>query len=151
MDYSMKEQFETINQQMKAFVGIYQDAIRCYKISENEFWIWYTLIMIKGEHSQQDICSIWSLPKQTVNTIITHMVQKGLATLEVVSGTRNRKAIHLTEAGKKYGESIVMPISKAERGAFEKLPKEDRIAFVGAFGRYIAILREEINEATVKC
>lgn len=55
---------------------------------------------MEGEHSQQDICSMWSLPKQTVNTIITHMVQKGFASLEVVPGTRNRKTIHLTEAGK---------------------------------------------------
>ena len=150
MNYSPKEQLEMINHQIKELVGIYQEAISCYNISGNEFWIWYALIIMDGEHTQQDICSMWSLPKQTVNTIITHMVQKGLASLEVVPGTRNRKTIHLTEAGKRYGESIVMPIFNAEQGVFEKIPMEDRIAFMSVLDKYIAILREEINKATKK-
>ena len=144
VDHNTKEQLEMINQQVKELVGVYRGIISRSGISENELWIWYTLIIMEGEYSQQDICSSWSLSKQTVNTIVTHMVQKGFAFLEVVPGTRNRKIIRLTEAGEKYGESIVRPVSEAESRAFSRLPEADRIACTVAFGKYINILKEEI-------
>ena len=146
MNRSVREQLELLNQQIKELVGVYRGAMGSTNISENEFWIWYSLIMTDGAYSQQDICSMWSLPKQTVNTIIVHMAKRELITLEVVPGTRNRKIIRLTPSGKAYGESIVMPIANAEQRAFAKLSGEDRTAFTQALGNYIALLKEEIHE-----
>lgn len=40
----------------------------------------------------------------------------------------------------------MLPISEAEQDAFERLPMEDRIAFTSVFDKYIAILKEEIND-----
>lgn len=144
MGNNTKEQLEIINQQIKELVGVYREVVSHLGISENEFWIWYTLIIMGGEYTQQDICNSWSLSKQTVNTIITHMVQKKLAFLEVVPGTRNRKIICLTKLGEKYGESIVRPVSEAEGRAFNRLTDQDRLACTAALGRYINILKEEI-------
>jgi len=145
-----QKQMEAINQQIKELVGIYRGAVSHSGISENEFWIWYTLIVMDGEYAQQDICGMWSLSKQTVNTIIMHMVQKGLVSLEVVPGTRNRKTIRLTEAGRAYGENLVLPISEAEQRTFERLPEEDRAACTVLLNRYIQILKEEIYGTEAK-
>lgn len=145
MNQNTLERLEVLNQQFNEILGLYRTAVSHIKISENEFWIWYTLIIMKGEYSQQDICSAWSLSKQTVNTIITHMVRKGYATLEVVPGTRNRKIICLTETGRSYGESIIFPISEAEQRAFEQLPTEDIIAFSTIFDKYMRLLKDEFN------
>lgn len=144
MARNAREQLEVINQQIKELAGVYRGAVSRCGISENEFWIWYTLIIMEGEHSQQDICGIWSLSKQTVNTIMTHMVRKGLAFLEAAPGTRNRKIIRLTEDGKRYGEGIVRPVFEAESRAFERMPAQDWIACTAAFGRYIHFLKEEL-------
>ncbi len=144
MDHTAKDYLKLINQQIKEIAGVYRSVVSRSGISENEFWIWYTLIILEGEYAQQDICSSWSLSKQTVNTIVANMVKKGLAALEVVPGTRNRKIIHLTEAGRKYGENIVRPVSEAESRAFERLPESDRMACTAAFARYVNILKEEI-------
>lgn len=144
MENNVKEQLEAINQQIKELVGVYRGIVSRSGISENEFWIWYSLIIMEGEYSQRDICNSWSLSKQTVNTIVTHMVERGMAFLEVVPGTRNRKIIRLTEAGKKYGESIVRSVSEAENRAFNRLPEADRLACIVAFKKYISILKEEI-------
>ena len=145
MSNSVKEQIEIINQQLKELAGIYQDAVGVSDISVNEFWIWYALVVMGGEYSQQDICNAWSLSKQTVNTIIMNMAKKGFVTLEVVPGTRNRKLIRLTAAGRAYGESIVMPVSVAEERAFDKLSDDDKIAFSAILGRYIEALRDEFT------
>lgn len=147
MENKAREHLEIINQQIKELVGVYRSIVSRSGISENEFWIWYTLIVMEGEYSQQDICSTWSLSKQTVNTIITHMVQKEYAVLEVIPGTRNKKNIRLTVTGKKYGESIVKPVWEAENRAFERFPAEDMIACSTALERYINILKEEIYGA----
>jgi len=144
MNYTTKEQLEMINQQIKELTGIYRGAVSNIGISENEFWIWYALINMDGEFSQQDICGMWSFSKQTVNTIISHMVKNNYATLEVVPGTRNRKNIHLTEDGRKYGESIINPISDAEQRALERIPMKERIACATVLAKYINLLKEEI-------
>lgn len=150
MNGDFKEYLELVNQQIKELVGIYRRAVSHSGISENEFWVWYSLVALDGEYSQQDICNAWSLSKQTVNTIVMHMAQKGFVTLEVVPGTRNRKNIRLTEAGRQYGESIVTPISKAEQKAFAKLPLEHWVACTRAFSQYIDVLKEEIYGTAVE-
>lgn len=150
MNREAQEQFEAITQQIKELVGLYRGAVSRMGISENEFWLWYALIIMDGEYSQQDICGMWSLPKQTVNTIVLQMAQKGYVSLEVVPGTRNRKIIRLTEAGRTYGERIVLPISEAEQRTFDRLPPEDRAACSAAITRYISILKEELYGTETK-
>ena len=144
MNQTTREQLEILNQQIKEIIGLYREAIKG-EVSDNEFWIWYTLMVIDGEYSQQDICNAWSMSKQTVNTIIMHMVQKGFITLEVVPGTRNRKIICLTDDGKEYGERIVKPIAEGERRAYEKLSLEDKAAFFNTLSKYIDALKAEFN------
>ena len=146
MSKKMKEQLEMILQQLKELDGIYRRAVSHTGISENEFWIWYTLIALEGEYSQQDICNLWSLSKQTVNTIISNMVQKNFATLEVIPGTRNRKNIRLTENGKLYGEKMIMPVYDAELRAIVRLSPEELNACIVSLGKFISILKEEIDD-----
>ncbi len=146
MSKKMKEQLEMILQQLKELDGVYRRAVSHTGISENEFWIWYTLIALEGEYSQQDICNLWSLSKQTVNTIISNMVQKNFATLEVIPGTRNRKNIRLTENGKLYGEKMIMPVYDAELRAIVRLSPEELNACIVSLGKFISILKEEIDD-----
>ena len=144
MKKQYKEHVELINQQIKELVGIYRDVIKHLDITESEFWIWYTLVAMDGEYTQQDISAIWSLPKQTVNTLITRMRLKKFAYLEVVPGTRNRKIVRLTEEGRKFGEKMIFPISNAEERAFENISNEEISLVTNAFSKYISFMRKEL-------
>ncbi len=149
--HNMKtEQLEIINQKIKELIGIYREAVTNSGISENEYWIWYTLIIMEGEYTQQDICESWSLSKQTVNTIITHLVREEFVVLEVVPGTRNKKIIRLTEKGRLYGKDLVTPIANAEKKAIDRLPLKDRVACMKILSKYIEILKEEMKNEAVK-
>ena len=134
-----------LNRQIKELVGAYRDAIRCLDIAESEFWIWYTLVVIGGEYTQQDICAVWSLPKQTVNTVITRMRLKKHAYLEAVAGTRNHKLVRLTSEGRAYGESIVLPILHAEERAFECISGEELSLAVSIFDRYLDAIKSALK------
>lgn len=138
---------EVLNRKIKGLAGLYHGVYSGSAVSDNEFWVWYTLVTMDGDHSQQDICTLWSLPKQTVNTIIRRMVRRGLAVLEVVPGTRNRKIIRLTEAGREYGETVVKPVSEAEQRAFRRMPEEDQVRFLDVMSKYVDMLKEELRAA----
>ena len=147
MDNNRKEQLEVVAQQLTELSSTYREAVGHFGVSVNEYWIWYTLVYTDREFSQRDICDAWSLSKQTVNTIVSHMVQKGYAVLEVVPGTRNRKIIRLTEAGKEYGLRLVMPAHSAGLRAIDRLNPEEFIAGSAALRKFITILKEEMTDA----
>ena len=147
MDKARKDELEIVTQQLKELSSTYREAVAQIGISENEYWIWYTLVLTDREYSQRDICLAWSFAKQTVNTIVTNMVQKGYAVLEVVPGSRNRKIIRLTKTGREYGESIVMPIYSAGQRAIERLSPEEFIAGSAALKKFITMLKEEMDDA----
>ena len=126
MSEEIKATLELFNQQIKELTSIYHQAVNQYGISDNEFWVWYTLLVMGGEQSQQSICEMWSLPKQTVNSVISGMIKKGAIYLETIPGTRNKKVIRITETGREYGEAIVTHICSAEQRAVEKLTPQER-------------------------
>lgn len=136
------DQFHT---QIKEYLNAYQHAIGQNSISINEFWVWSSLTEQDSEYTQQDLCAIWSLPKQTVNSIVTQMILKKYARLEHVPGQRKRKIIRLTEEGKKRGKYIVSPISEAEQRAFEKMTPEQFEAMTQMFEQYISIVQGEFE------
>ncbi|MDR0923053.1 MAG: MarR family transcriptional regulator [Hungatella sp.] len=142
----IKKQLEILNQQEKELTAIYHSAAIKFGISDSEFWVWYSLLVLGGEYSQQNICDMWSLPKQTVNSVITNLTKKGYVFLETVPGTRNRKIIRLTEEGKRFGEDRVLHIYEAEQRAIEKMPEQELRTYIALMGKYIALLREEINK-----
>lgn len=147
MNQTYKEQINKLNKQIRDLGGIYRGAIKSLDIPESEFWIWYTLVTIDGRHTQQDICSMWSLPKQTVNTVITRMRLKKYAYFEAVRGTKNRKVIHLTAEGRKYGENLVLPVTKAEEFTLGKMTTEEINLVTDVFGKYIDTLRGRLGNA----
>lgn len=140
----LKSQLTLLNQQTKELIGLYRKSVSRLHISENEFWIWYTLMAMEGAFTQQDICNLWSLSKQTVNTIITHMTQKGFITLESMPNARNRKIICLTPEGRVYGTQAVLPIISADLRAFSKLPPEIRDTFAYGMAQYLQAFKEEL-------
>lgn len=146
MDDHMKDQLKILNQEIKELTGIYHQAASKSGISENEFWVWYTLIVMESEPSQQDICDIWSLPKQTVNSIVANLVKKNFVVLKMVPGTRNRKIIRLTESGQTYGQAIVQTICEAEQRTIARMTDQERQIGISLLGKYIHLLREEFNK-----
>ena len=146
MHESIPTQYEMINQQIRELSGVYHSAASRSGISDNELWVWYALLIVGGEYSQQEICDMWSLPKQTVNSTTASLSKRGLITLEAIPGTRNRKLLRLTEEGKRYGERMIMPLYHAEQQALGKMSEQERQACVALLGKYIALLKDELHE-----
>lgn len=146
MDKMIKDQIDTINQQIKELNSLYHIAAVKSDITDGEIGIWSALLEADGTYSQQDISELLFLPKQTVNSIISNLVKKGFVYLEHVSGTRNRKVICLTEAGRDYGERKVRWIFQAEERALEQTDPEQVQACIVMIEKYISHLKKEFEK-----
>lgn len=146
MNEDIERQLKMLSMQVRELVSVYHTVANRSGISDNEFWVWYALLYVEGNLSQQDICDKWSLPKQTVNTIIANMTKSGFVSLEQLPGFRNRKNICLSESGRKYGENIVRQIYEAERNTLSRLSEQERQTCTRLMEKYIALLKEEIHE-----
>lgn len=73
------------------------------------------------------------------------MIQKGFVVLEHDQGTRNRKVIRLTEAGRHFGEQQVKWIFQAEQKAMEDTDPVELKAYISLLEKYTDRFREEIE------
>ncbi len=141
----IKKQVEVINRRIKEFNSLYHIAARKAGICDGELCIWSVLLSTE-EYSQQDLCDLFYLPKQTVNSLISSLIKKEYVFLEHVPGTRNRKVIRLTEKGLYYGQSRVMWIFEAERRVMEETDSEEVQVLISMLGKYIRHLKREFTE-----
>ena len=147
MRQTAQDELKLVIQQFNELTNLYHSAVSRYRISDNEFWIWYILILTDEEISQQAICTDWFFAKQTINTIVGNMVKQGYAIQKAVPGSLNRKSIHLTEMGRQYGEQIVLPIAHAEQRAVGRIQTSELTACSGTLKKIIINLKEEISRA----
>lgn len=143
MSSTIKEQMEKLSQQYKAREAIYHDAAVKCGLSDSVFWIFYALCEAEREYTQNDLCNEWFCPKQTVNSAISTLVKNGYVYLEVVPGTRNRKIIRLTEAGKQFSQQNVQAFIESERRAFSRLTEQERQTYLALEDKHLSLLREE--------
>ena len=145
MDKKTRDQIDLINQKTKELNALYRLAAYKSNISDGEVNIWSVLLNCDEEYSQQDLAELLSLPKQTVNSLVTRMIQKEFVVLEHDPGTRNRKVIRLTEAGRHFGEQHVKWIFDAEQRAMEDTDPEEVMAYISMLEKYISRFRKEID------
>lgn len=146
MDKTIKDQIDTINQRIKELNALYHIAAIKSDISDGEICIWSALLESDGEYSQQDLSDLLFLPKQTINSIISNFVKREFAYLKHVPGTRNRKVICLTEAGRDYGENKVRWIFQAEEAALKQTDSEQVKICIEMIEKYISNLKKEIDK-----
>lgn len=120
MNEQTKKQIRTINQRIKELEALYHAVANRLGISDGEVTVWSVLLTAEQDYSQQELCELLSLSRQTVNSIISKMVRKCFVYLEHIPGTRNEKTIHLTPEGRDYGQSEILWLLQAEERAIEQ-------------------------------
>ena len=101
MPKSTSDYLRQLRQQKVFYDQLYRSAAETFELPDSAMWILYHLSIAKpaGEVSQQDLVDLTMLPKQTINSAVSGLVEEGLVELEPIPGTRNRKRILLTSEG----------------------------------------------------
>ena len=122
--------------------AVYDDWAREQGLSSNSALILYTLYEEKENCTQKSISQMWSIPKQTVNTILKEFSANGYIELSADKKDKRNKLIMLTPKGNAYAGKIVESLRKRELFAIDQMGLEnitrmnnDTVLFISLFKR----------------
>lgn len=114
-------------------------------LSDSAFWVLYSICEHDGNCTQKGICEQWSYSKQTVNSSLKVLENRGLIKLIAANSSKKSKHILLTEAGEAFAKEKVDVIFAMERSIFEKMNSSERQALLLSTRKYLELFREEMH------
>ena len=141
MLYNINEEILELNQLLKEHDENYKRYAMHLGISDSSFWILYALCESDELLTQNDLCTLWYFPKQTVNSSIKALEKSGYIRLVPIPSSRNSKAVTLTPQGIEYCQKNIVSFMKAEDDAFLTLSKEERDLFIKIYRRQIVSIK----------
>lgn len=130
----------------KALDEIYHKISTHFGLSDQASWILYTLTRTTETLTQQDLCRMGHLSKQTVNSVISSFAENGLVELAPLLGTKKSKRIIVTEAGKELALHTTDKLYEAEKNAFSRFSEDELKAYLDIETRFAKYLREEAEK-----
>ena len=146
MEQDLRQYLEALNQIYELIDDIYGSYAGSFGITDAELCVLYALSEHDGDYLQTDICRGWHYSLQTIHTTIKNMEKKGLITLVCQPGNKKNKYIHLTDAGAKLVEEIILPLNKAEISAFSTLTEEEQSLLLPLLQKQANALKAEIEK-----
>ena len=123
-----KEKFEQLQRfyaLWKEENAMYDDWAREQGLSSNSALILYSLYEAKENCTQKSISQMWSIPKQTVNTILKEFSANGYIELVTDKEDKRNKLITLTPEGNAYAGKIMEALHKRELFAIDRMGLEN--------------------------
>jgi len=131
MDSEVKAQNIALNQFCKRMNEQYHAyAVHC-GLSDPALWVLYSLWEADTILTQNDICSLWMYPKQTINFTISGLVKKGL--------------VRLTAAGEAFCHKAITPLLMAEERSLLQLADSDRRTLVALSEKQCIFFERELQ------
>ena len=144
MQEKLNELLMDFNKINKECDELYHKVASKMGISDSAFSIFYTLYDLGDGCLQKDVCYEFFANKQTVNSSIRKLEQEGYVYLK--QGRGRDKHIFLTQAGKQFVETYIVPVVQKEKAAFTALKEEEQKELVRLANLYMESLRAELNE-----
>lgn len=137
---------EQLNRQFNECNALYHDLAVHYGISDTVFWILYALQDSSEPQTQNRLCMVWNLPKQTLNSAVASMVKQGLLELEPAPSRHSGKLLHLTPAGRALADKVIQPVCCAEQAALEHMGTPEAERYVRLDREHLNAIRTEFNK-----
>ena len=93
---------------------VYERWAKVRGISYTELLFLYTLWETAQPITQRDLCRIWHLPKQTVNSILHALKKREIVVFKESSQDHRRKEILLTTPGKALAQNVIHELQTHE-------------------------------------
>lgn len=143
MNEQLQQQLQVLNRLYKESEHIYSRLASKLGMTDTAFWVLYAIAHSEEPMTQNDLCGDFFFPVQTIHSAINNLRKDGLVELQVIPGTRNRKAILLTEKGKIFVANTINKADEIEKNAFLCFNEEERELYLSLFKRHIEYLKAE--------
>ena len=144
MEYHEGKKLARFNALMNEFETFYHEiAIKC-GLSDSGYEILRTLMILGEGCTQTNIYKNCYLNKQTVNSSVKQLVNKGLIFLEQGKGREYK--IFLTDSGREYIDRKIQPVESAENEIFEELTEDEYNEMIRLTEKYLNSFRKKIQK-----
>ena len=137
---------QQIELQRKEQDALYHSVAVKFGLSDTAMWVLYLVSETDDDLTQQDLCKRSFSAKQTINTAINSLMNKGYVELIPIPGTRNHKKVHLTDAGRALVKGTTNRLKVAEQNAYGKLTEAELHTYLEMTSRLTGYLREETEK-----
>lgn len=125
---------------------LYEDWAKRHGLSYYELLVLLSLSESEGVCKQKDICREWVLPKQTVNTILKHFLERSWVTLVPSGEDRRNKDILLTESGHRFVCLTVDELQAHESTVWKAFGEWKANTLIELTALYNKLFKEVIND-----
>ena len=145
MKKKAKGYLSAMNAQEKRFGALYRQAAATFGLSECAMWVLYFLITSDEPLTQHDLTERIMFPKQTINSAVANLAQKGYLELRTIPEMRSRKQIVLTPNGEELALNTVKKMRTAEERAVKALGQEKIEQFIALHDEFITQICAELE------
>lgn len=124
---------------------LYYEFARGCGLSDCAYWVLYALEVEGGSMPQSEMADRFSYSKQTVNSALKSLEERGLVVRSFEEGSRKAKRVSLTPAGRDLCDERIVPAIAAEDRAFMRLSPAERIELVRLVGSYTSAIERELG------
>lgn len=137
-----------VDRQLNEIDKIYGGFARACGISECAFWMMFDTVNSGGEVALSWLNNEWYYSKQTINSALKTLTAKNMVELDFAEGSRKKKVVRLTQAGRAFAERYIDPALEAESRAFAKLEPHERIEMLRMLKKFASALSAEVDTFT---
>lgn len=116
---------------------VYHEIALKIGLSDSAFLVLYGICEIGAGCLQKDICTVYSISKQTVHSSIRNLMKENYLRLE--KGGR----LFLTPAGEQLVKEKIFPVIEAENASFSAMVPEEREELIRLTQTYLQLLRKK--------
>lgn len=138
--YELKE----FNRIYKELDDLYHEIARKLGLSDSAFTILYTLCEQGDGCLQRDICTQAFISKQTINSSIRRLEQKGILFLK--PGKGRDMHIYLTETGRQLVQEKIFPVVWMENSVFAGMTPTESAELLRLNRKYLEQFREKAGQ-----
>ena len=145
MKSKSKDYLSEMNALEKRFGALYRQASLQFGLSECAMWVLYFLISSDEPLTQYELGNQLMFPKQTINSAVISLAQKGYLELRTVPEKRSTKQIVLLPEGEQLALNTVKKMRTAEERAVKALGQEKIEQFIALHDEFLERICTELK------
>ena len=112
-------------------------------ISYNTLLTLYAIDQDQGS-TQSQLANIWLIPKQTLNTVIRSLMEKGYVILKA-GQNQKEKLVYFTQAGQEYASRVLQDVYRMEDQAIAQIGTQQFLRMVEITRDFTLAFEQEVN------
>lgn len=122
---------------------VYHTLARHYGLSDCALWILYILRETQTPQTQNEICELLSLSKQTVNSALKKLEKEDYIRLEPQPGSQKNKLVRFTARGEALAEKTIDNVFEMEQAAFAQFSDDECAVYLQLIQKHVRCLQRE--------